>query len=82
MTLETLADALKDMSTKGRARGESIASLTLFGIRYASEIREAPLPSVAATVQYLLTNTHIPTNRETHIRVGMQLAKYVVMKTP
>ena len=82
MNFEVLADTLNNMYTKGKGRRESIASLTLFGIRYASEIRAVEAPSVAATVENLLRNAQISPHHETHIRVGMQLAAYVAMRTP
>ena len=77
MTFDYLVDVLRDMYAKGKHNREATVALTLFGIRYAPEIRALGVRSVAAAVDDLLRNANISPKLETKIRLGMQLSAYV-----
>ena len=81
MNVEQLAQELKRMYLAGLGRREATAALTLFGIRYAEEsVRALPHASKAATLTVLLEDAGIKSSHEVSISLGIQLARYVVVR--
>ncbi|WP_417492613.1 hypothetical protein [Maricaulis sp.] len=72
-TLDELADELKRNYLAAEARGEMAASIHLFGIQYARQLREV-------TPEAVLARADMKATYKTELRKGMKLAEYVRIK--
>ena len=73
MTIEQAAQILKEMYVKAQDK-EKALSIHLFGIKYASEIDGMPLQEIAV-------RAGVPKSYGTEIRKGINLARYVSLKS-
>lgn len=74
MTIDEAARILADMYRKGSASNEKAVQIHLFGIKYADQIEGMSLPDLAG-------RAGIPETYKTELRKGMNLAKYVHLKS-
>ena len=71
MTKNELGNVLKEMYFNSN-RGETVAMIHLFGIKYASDIKKS-----GATCKEIAKLAQIPPSYATEISKGVKLAKYV-----
>ena len=74
MTLQELGLKLKDMYYNA-SRGESVAMIHLFGIKYAKEIMESNYSK-----KDIVAESEIPMSYLTELSKGIKLASYVEPK--
>lgn len=74
MTLQKLGQKLKEMYFESK-EGEAVVMIHLFGIRYASEIRES-----GESMKAIAVAAGIQESYGTEISKGVKLSKFVNMK--
>jgi hypothetical protein len=80
MTIVELGKKLSEMY-ENAPKGDQVAMIHLFGIRYASEIKKN-----SYTAEYIIKNTKrkngspMPSSYRTEISKGVKLAEYVIDK--
>lgn len=74
MTINELGKILKDMYDDAQ-KGEQVAMIQLFGIKFANEIRENEY-----TPKDILKSVDMPESYQVEINNGIKLAKYVRVK--
>jgi hypothetical protein len=74
MTLNELGTKLREMYNNA-PKGDSVAMIHLFGIKYASEIKEN-----AFSKKDIITISGISTSYLTELTKGVKLAEYVLPK--
>lgn len=74
MTLQELGQKLKEMYFESK-EGEAVVMIHLFGIRYASEIRES-----GESMKAIAVAAGIQESYGTEISKGVKLSKFVNMK--
>lgn len=74
MTLQQLGQKLKEMYFESK-EGEAVVMIHLFGIRYASEIRES-----GESMKAIAVAAGIQESYGTEISKGVKLSKFVNMK--
>ena len=74
MTLSTLGFKLNEMYTNA-PKGDSVAMIHLFGIKYANEIKESNFSK-----KDIISQSDISKSYETELSKGIKLSKYVILK--
>jgi hypothetical protein len=74
MTINELSSVLKEMY-ENAPKGDRVAMIHLFGIKYANEIRSSEY-----SPREILKNAHMHESYQVEINKGINLAKYVNVK--
>ncbi len=75
MTLKELGSKLSEMYNKA-PKGESVAMIHLFGVKYAIEIKQSNYSKKDIIVQSGISTSYL-----TELSKGVKLAKYVIPKS-
>ena len=74
MRIDQVSKILAGMFADGAARNEKTLSIHLFGIKYVDQIRDMSEKDIAV-------GAGLPESYKTEIRKGINLAKYVAVKS-
>jgi hypothetical protein len=74
MTLTELSNKLSEMYTNAQ-KGEQVTNIHLFGIKYASQIKDSPY-----SIADILKDGDLPKSYQTEVNKGIKLSKYVTPK--
>jgi hypothetical protein len=80
MTTQQLGSILRSMYNLENANKKTM--ILLFGVKYASEIREAAsTSSISSVVNEIVTYAGVPSSYATEIKAAIDLSKYVEVKS-
>ena len=73
MSLTELSNKLSDMYNNAQ-KGEQVTNIHLFGIKYATEIKQSPF-----SIQDILESSGLPKSYQAEVNKGIKLSKFVIV---